>query len=105
MLNEAYKQNIPCFCADLTLNPILVDWNKNIAARIDPLPGMNIGLLESNGFQNYLNWEEMKKFHPAYGAVYTDQKNGVYTLDNSFYNTSAGIFTTSVHYMKLAEQL
>jgi len=38
--NVAKERNIPCFCADLTVNPILVDWNKNIAARLDPFPGL-----------------------------------------------------------------
>ncbi|MEP6756149.1 MAG: hypothetical protein ABJA67_11665 [Chthonomonadales bacterium] len=41
------------FCADLTVNPILVDWNKNVAGRLAPLPGFSGGLLETNGFQNY----------------------------------------------------
>ena len=26
----AYERNIPCFCADLAVNPILVEWNKNV---------------------------------------------------------------------------
>ena len=25
----AYEKKVPCFCADLTVNPILVDWNKS----------------------------------------------------------------------------
>lgn len=50
------KQNgVPCFCADLTVNPILVDWNKNVAARLDLFPGLGTGLLETNGHQNYKN--------------------------------------------------
>ena len=28
----AYEKKISCFCADLTVNPILVDWNKCVAA-------------------------------------------------------------------------
>jgi hypothetical protein len=32
----AHEKKVPCFCADLTVNPILVDWNKNIAARLAP---------------------------------------------------------------------
>ena len=35
----AYENNVPCFCADLTVNPILMEWNKNIAARLSPFPG------------------------------------------------------------------
>ena len=57
----AYENNIPCFSADLTVNPILVEWNKNIAARLSPFPGIGIGLLETNGHQNYKNWEIMRE--------------------------------------------
>lgn len=88
----AYEQNIPCFCADLTVNPILVDWNKNIAARLPALPGMKIGVLESNGHQNYKNWEQMKKKHPMPGASWIEPKAGIFNLRHDFYNKSGGIF-------------
>ena len=62
---EAHNRNIPCFCADLTVNPILIEWNKNIAARLKSFPGMNnLGLIEINGHQNYKNWKEMMSYHP-----------------------------------------
>jgi L-alanine-DL-glutamate epimerase-like enolase superfamily enzyme len=51
----AHDNHIPCFCADLTVNPILVEWNKAVAARLAPFPGLGIGLLETNGRQNYKN--------------------------------------------------
>ena len=35
----AYDNNVPCFCADLTVNPILIEWNKNVAARLAPVSG------------------------------------------------------------------
>ena len=61
---EAHNRNIP-FCADLTVNPILIEWNKNVAARLKSFPGMNnLGLIESNGHQNYKNWKEMMSYHP-----------------------------------------
>ncbi|MFI4912321.1 MAG: L-alanine-DL-glutamate epimerase [Sedimentisphaeraceae bacterium JB056] len=87
----AYEKNIPCFCADLTVNPILVDWNKNVAARLAPLPGMKIGVLESNGHQNYRNWQQMKQQLPMPEASWVEAKNGIFTLDESFYNNSGGI--------------
>ena len=43
----------------------MVDFNKNVASRIAPLPGMKIGVLESNGAQNYANWEKMRTYHPG----------------------------------------
>ena len=49
----AHERGVPCFCADLTVNPILVDWNKVFAARLAPLPGLSLGLVETNGHQNY----------------------------------------------------
>lgn len=87
-----HAKNIPCFCADLTVNPILVDWNKNVAARLPALPAMKIGVLESNGHQNYANWEQMKKQHPMAGADWIEPKDGIFTLDIDFYKHSGGIF-------------
>ena len=97
----AYEANIPCFCADLTVNPILVDWNKNVAARLSPLPGMNIGVLETNGHQNYKRWEEMARFHPCAGAEWTKTIKGLFHLTNDFYARSGGILEASEHYKNL----
>ena len=100
----AKTQNIPCFCADLTVNPILTDWNKNVAARLDPFPGVGTGLLESNGHQNYRNWQVMESYHPYSQAGWRKPQNGVYHLDNDFYLKSGGIFTNSEHYLQLFEK-
>ncbi len=88
----AHEKNIPCFCADLTVNPILVDWNKNVAARLPALPGMKIGVLESNGHQNYKNWEQMKNNHPMAGADWMEAEKGIFYLSHDFYKASGGIF-------------
>jgi L-alanine-DL-glutamate epimerase-like enolase superfamily enzyme len=98
----AHQRNIPCFCADLTVNPILVEWNKNIAARLDPFPGLgNLGLLESNGHQNYKNWRKMMTHHPLANESWVRAKNGVYELNDDFYQKSGGIFTPSKHYERM----
>src|SRR5690606_5251261 len=34
----AQEHQIPCLCSDLTVNPILIDWNKIIAATLPPFP-------------------------------------------------------------------
>ncbi len=94
----AHKKNIPCFCADLTVNPIMVDWNKNVAARLAPLPGMKVGVIESNGHQNYRNWNDMLSYHPSHGADWIECHNGLYNLGQDFYAQSGGIFTPSNHY-------
>lgn len=102
ILDEAYKRGIPCFCADLTVNPWMVDFNKNIAARIAPLPGMKIGVLESNGPQNYANWAAMRTYHPMFEkASFIDPVRGIYELGNDFYETSGGIFQDSPYYSQL----
>jgi L-alanine-DL-glutamate epimerase-like enolase superfamily enzyme len=99
--NVAKERNVPCFCADLTVNPILVDWNKNVAARLDAFPGLGTGLLETNGHQNYKNWTTMESYHPYKDSIWRKTQNGVFNLDTDFYNKSGGILTDSKHYMEL----
>jgi L-alanine-DL-glutamate epimerase-like enolase superfamily enzyme len=94
----AHRRRVPCFCADLTVNPILVDWNKVFAARLGPLPGLSLGVVETNGHQNYRNWEAMRRHHPCYGASWTVPADGVFRLDDDFYARSGGIFLPSPHY-------
>jgi L-alanine-DL-glutamate epimerase-like enolase superfamily enzyme len=94
----AHERGVPCFCADLTVNPILVDWNKVVACRLTPLPGLNVGLLENNGYQNYKHWSRMQTYHPAYPASWMQAKNGVFHLNDVFYARSGGIFSPSPHY-------
>lgn len=97
----AYEKQVPCFCADLTVNPILVDWNKNVAARLPPFPGMTIGLQETNGHQYFKNWGKLMAYHPKAGASWTHSQRGVYPINASFYAESGGIFLPSPHYDSL----
>lgn len=97
----AHEKNIPCFCADLTVNPILVDWNKCVAARLTPFPNIGIGLQETNGHQYYKNWETMMSYHPRKNASWVKTRDGVYITDKSFYEQSGGIFYPSEHYEKM----
>ena len=94
----AYEHSVPCFCADLTVNPILVDWNKTVAARLPAFPEMNMGLQETNGWQNYRNWENMMGYHPAKDAEWVRTQNGVYRTEKPFFEKSGGIFLPSMHY-------
>jgi L-alanine-DL-glutamate epimerase-like enolase superfamily enzyme len=100
----AQERNIPCLCADLTVNPILVDWHKNLAARITPFPGIGMGLMETNGDMNYRNWNTMMGYNPAGGASWNKRENGVFELNDDFYRTSAGIFQPSPHYTQMFEK-
>jgi L-alanine-DL-glutamate epimerase-like enolase superfamily enzyme len=99
--NVAKQNNVPCFCADLTVNPILVDWNKNVAARLDPFPGLGTGLLETNGHQNYKNWKTMESYHPFANADWRKTQGGVFNLNDEYYNVSGGILTESQHYVNM----
>ncbi len=98
----AYDNNIPCLCADLTVNPILIDWHKNLAARLQPFPNLGMSLMETNGNINYANWNNMLKYHPFYGKEWTEIKNGGFELTDDFYKTSGGILLKSEHYEKMA---
>lgn len=99
--NVAKQNDVPCFCADLTVNPILVDWNKNVAARLDPFPGLGTGLLETNGHQNYKNWQTMESYHPFANANWRKTQDGIFNLNEEYYNVSGGILTDSKHYTKM----
>jgi hypothetical protein len=101
IIKVAHENDIPCFCADLTVNPILVEWNKNVAARLDPFPGVGLGLVETNGHQNYKNWETMRSYHPFPDAPWSATKKGVFELDKDYYEKSGGIFMQSSHYQKM----
>lgn len=96
----AYEHDIPCFCADLTVNPILIEWNKAVAARLGAFPGIkgSLGLVESNGHQNYKHWDRMLTYNPTANASWAKVKDGVYHLDKDYYNRSGGIFEQSSHY-------
>ena len=97
----AYEKQVPCFCADLTVNPILVDWNKNVAARLPPFPGMSIGLQETNGHQYFKNWNTLAQYHPYASASWTQVRRGVFELDDDYYQKSGGIFASTPHYQGL----
>lgn len=100
----AHEKQVPCFSADLTVNPILVDWNKNVAARLAPLPNMGIGLLETNGHQYYKNWDKIMTYHPRSNGSWVKTQNGVYITDASFYKESGGIFDPSPHYENMFKE-
>src|SRR5690606_837572 len=100
----AHQRNIPCLCADLTVNPILVDWNKNVAARLAPFPGINMTLMETNGDSNYANWTQLSAGHPYADARWTQRIGGVFELDDDFYEKSGGIFATPTQYAALFKQ-
>ena len=104
ILEEAAKKDIVCFCADLTVNPLMVEINKNVAARIASIPGMKIGAVESNGAQNYKNWDELYSYHPMGNSAFAKAKNGIFELDEEFFNTGGGIYRDSDYYLNLFKE-
>lgn len=101
----AYEKNIPCLCADLTVNPVLVDWNKNVAARLPTFPGFTgMNAMENNGHQNYRDWQEMMNYLPYPNADWVHAKNGLFPTGREFYAKSGGIFQQSDHYLNLVKQ-
>ncbi|MGE5253485.1 MAG: L-alanine-DL-glutamate epimerase [Planctomycetaceae bacterium] len=103
MAAAAYRRKIPCFVADNACIPVLVEWNKNFAARLDPFPGLSMNILESNGGQNYRDWDRMIADHPCAGAGWIRPEGGVYRLDDDFYRSSGGIFRAPGQYQRLVE--
>ena len=98
ILEAAHQRGIPCFCADLTVNPVMLEWNKNVAARIGALPGIRVGVVETNGDQNYKRWEEMCGYESCHGADFTRAAQGVFHLGKDFYRCSGGILEDSPYY-------
>ena len=88
----AKRRGVPCFCADLTVSPVLVEWNKAVAARLDAFPGLKgLGLVETNGAQNYVNWEKMRQDLPYPNAVWTRPRQGIFDLDADYWAKSGGV--------------
>ncbi len=101
MAAAAYDRRVPCFCADLTVNPSLVDWNKIFAAHLEPLPDLGLTILETNGFQNYGNWKKMVAWHAYPEAGWIWPREGLFHLDDSFFSSSGGMFAALPHYEAL----
>jgi hypothetical protein len=78
-----------------------VEWNKNVAARLAPLPGLELGLLETNGHQNYTRWQEMKSYFPYSGVSWSEARGGIFELNDDYYRSSGGIYAPLPHYQRM----
>ena len=102
----AYEKSIPCFCADLTVCPVMVEWNKAVAARLPSFPGIgDLGLVETNGHMNFRNWETMRKDLVYEQAHWTRTEKGVFECDADYYAKSGGILEPMPRYEKMYEGL
>lgn len=97
----AHERKVPCFCADLTVNPVLVEWNKAVACRLSPFPGLEMGLLETNGHQNYARWDRMRDALPFRDAPWANPVRGVFRLDEDYYAKNGGILDDPAVYPDL----
>jgi L-alanine-DL-glutamate epimerase-like enolase superfamily enzyme len=96
MAAAAQEQDVPCFVADSACVPLLLDWNRNVAAHLPPFPGLACGILESNGAQNFRNWPALMRDHPCAGASWLEPYRGMYRLDEDFYASAGGVFHSFV---------
>ena len=103
MIQAAVQKGMTCFVADNSCIPLLLEWNKNIAARLGPFPGLDVGIIEANGEQNYRDWRQMILAHPRSGAAWIEPEHGYFHLDDDFYRTSGGVFLDPGEYQKLVE--
>ena len=92
MAAEAQSRNVPCFVADSACVPLLLDWNRIVAAHLPAFPGLACGILESNGAQNFKNWPALIRDHPCAGASWLEPQGGMYRLEGDFYADAGGIF-------------
>ena len=57
--------------------------------------------LESNGHQNYSNWEKMKSYYPSNKAPWIDVHQGFYDTNKEYFKKGGGIFEPIPHYEKM----
>ncbi|MDE3000739.1 MAG: L-alanine-DL-glutamate epimerase [Gemmatimonadota bacterium] len=98
MVRAAAEAGVPSFVADNGCIPLLVEWNKNVAARLPGFPGIRGGMIESNGPENYANWDEMLNAYPIPDAPWLTPESGAFVLDEDYYRHSGGIFLDPAPY-------
>lgn len=101
MIEAATLAGVPCFVADNACVPVLVEWNKNVAARLPAFPGVKGGLMESNGPENYGTWARMLAEYPMPNASWLRPRGGAFVLDGDYYRQSGGIFEEPRVYTRL----
>lgn len=101
MVEAAYQADVPCFVADNACVPVLVEWNKNVAARLPAFPGVKGGLMESNGPENYGTWGKLLSEFPMPEAAWLRPQKGAFVLDGAYYENSGGIFAEPKVYTRL----
>ena len=101
MAKAAADAGLPPYLADNACVPVLVEWNKNVAARLPSFPGVKCGIMESNGPETYGTWEQMLDALPFAGAPWLRPQDGAFALGEEYYRQSGGIFDDPVPYSLL----
>lgn len=104
MAIRAAELGIPCFVADSACVPLLVDWNRAFASLLPAFPGLEVGLLESNGAQNYANWRELLAELSQDNSISREPQDGLFLAAPDLAESSGGIFGHAGHYERLVEQ-
>ena len=101
MIRAAAEGGVPCFVADNGCVPTLVEWNKNVAARLPAFPGVKGNLLESHGIKSYAAWPRLLQSYPIPDAPWLRPQSGAFVLDDAYYRHSGGIFLEPTPYSRL----
>ena len=100
MVSASVENAVIPFVADNACVPILVEWNKNISARLPIFPGLKTGMMESNGPQNYATWPQLISDYPLPEAHWLMPASGTFQLNQNYYHHSGGIFTDPLPYIQ-----
>lgn len=98
MADRAAEYDIPCFVADSACVPSLLQWNLAFAGHLPPFPGVGAGLIESNGAQNYANWEKLVHEHSDAARHWLTSAGGRFSTGPELRDTFAGVFSDTDHY-------
>ena len=102
LVEAAVDSGLDCFVADNACVPLLVDWNRNIAARLPKLSGVRGGLMETNGAENYGSaWQRLLDAHPCAGASWLEPRGGAFSLYERFFAGGGGVFSGAQPYAGL----
>ena len=102
LVEAAAACELDCFVADNACVPLLVDWNRNLAARLPRLSGVRGGMMETNGAENYgPAWQRMLDEHPCAGASWLITRAGAFSLDENFFAGGGGVFSYPQPYASL----
>lgn len=101
MVKAATEAGAVPFVADNACVPVMVEWNKTFAARLPSFPGVKGGIMESNGPENYGQWDKLLDELPDPKAGWLRPRNGAFVLDDEYYRKSGGIFETLAAYSGL----